>query len=101
MNYKVLQCGQCGTSNAVAICAKCGRYFVITASHADGIARTFESAPLAEFPMKAIETCDFCSTQEAQNSPAQAVNAGLQQQTCASCHTEFLSQHGLWQKRAS
>jgi hypothetical protein len=44
MKYKVLNCGHCETQNAVALCDKCGRYFVVTQSHILGLMRTFESA---------------------------------------------------------
>jgi predicted ATP-dependent serine protease len=99
MNYSVLQCRHCGTQNAVGACGKCGRYFVLTESHAQGQARAYESAPLGEFPSKIVELCDVCSVEAAGGSPAEIVDAGLRQQTCAGCHTEFLSQHGLGQKR--
>lgn len=99
MNYRVLRCGHCDTQNAVGVCAKCGRYFVITESHAQGQGRTYESAALGEFPSRIIELCDFCSVRAAGGSPTHVVEAGLRQQTCANCHREFLSRYSLWQKR--
>jgi hypothetical protein len=100
MNYNVLQCGHCGTENALAACDQCGRYFVVTQSHLEGELRTFESVAASIFPETAIELCDFCFAQASDRNPAEVVAAGMAQQTCAACHTEFLSQHGLRQKDA-
>jgi len=97
MNYKVLKCDHCGTKNAVGICSKCGRYFVITESHARGHPRTVESAPLSKFPSMSIEQCDFCSEKATGSSLVRIVNAGIIQQSCASCHQGILY---IWKKNS-
>lgn len=95
MNYKVLKCIHCDTQNAVGVCNKCSRYFIITESHVQGQMRNYESAPIKELPGKEVEFCDFCSTQSTECAPAEVVNSGLRQLTCANCHTEFLSHYNL------
>ena len=101
MDTRVLKCGHCGTDNAVAACRHCGKYFVVTESHVRDQPRTFESKPFGEYPVAEFDTCDFCAAGAASLNPMQVVQAGLSQQTCAECHTEFLSGHGLWQQRAA
>jgi hypothetical protein len=101
MNTRVLRCGHCSTDNAVAACRHCGRYFVVTQAHVSGQPRTFESKPFGEYPAAEFDTCDFCTAEAVGSNAMQVVQAGLLQQTCADCHTEFLSGHGLWQQRAT
>ena len=95
MDMRMLRCGHCGTDNAVTVC-RCGRYFVVTDAHLAGEPRRFDSRPVYELPCDEFNTCDFCAASAAGLGPLQAVQAGLSQQTCPACHTEFLSQHGLW-----
>ena len=101
MNTRMLRCEHCGTDNAVAACRGCWRYFVVTASHLAGELRAFDSQPVDGPPDRELDTCDLCAPRAAGLGPLQAVQAGLSQQTCPHCHTEFLSGHGLYQQRAS
>ncbi len=48
-----------------------------------------------------FDACDFCAAGAAGLNPMRVVQAGLFQQTCPACQTEFLSGHGLWQQRAA
>jgi hypothetical protein len=95
MGYRVLLCGHCNTANAVGVCMQCNRPFVITAAHVKGELRAFEAEPITECPEDVRLLCDFCSAKQAKLTPTAVVHAGLRQNTCAHCHTEFLSQHGL------
>ena len=100
MKNRMLRCGHCGIGNAVAACGSCGRYFVVTQAHLDGQPRTFESKAVSELPDSEFDVCDFCAAGKANSNPIEVAKAGLSQQTCPNCHTEFLSGHGLWQGRA-
>jgi hypothetical protein len=97
MDTRILRCGHCGTDYAVAACRGCGRCFVVTDAHIAGEPRRFESKPVAAAPAGDFDVCDFCAAKAAELDPLQVVKAGLSQQTCPSCHTEFLSGHGLRQ----
>lgn len=98
MDTRIRRCGHCGTDNAVAACRTCGRYFVVTQSHLEGQPRSFESKPLSQ--QVEFDVCDFCASKAAGLPSPDVIQAGLRQQTCAHCHTEFLSGDGLWQQRA-
>jgi hypothetical protein len=100
MDMQLLCCGHCGADNAVAACRACGRYFVVTDAHLAGEMRSFESKPVGGPTTVSFDSCDFCAAKSAGLGLARAVQAGLAQQTCPSCHTEFLSGHCLWQHRA-
>ncbi len=100
MDTRVLRCGHCGTDNAVAACRTCGRYFIVTQAHLAGEFRQFECQPVSQLPATEFDVCDFCATKSSGLNPARSVEAGLRQRTCASCHTEFLSGHGLRQQYA-
>jgi hypothetical protein len=95
MNHLVLRCGHCGVANAVGICDRCSRAFVISAGRAAGGIREFDDRPLAECPPDEIAACDFCDAKERGVPPVETASRGLRQRTCAACHTEFLSGHGL------
>lgn len=91
----LLKCGHCGADNTVATCPTCARAFVVVASHLRGEVRQFQDAPvLSSATLPPQIECDFCVEKRIQRL-AKAVSAGLQQRTCVSCHTEFLSQHKL------
>ncbi len=92
---QLLRCGHCDTENTVSACRKCGRFFVITQSRIQGERRRFESQPVEVLPDGSFETCDFCAAKAAGLQIHQVMNAALSQQTCARCHTQFLSQHGF------
>src|SRR5215470_6883631 len=93
-NIISLVCESCGTPNFVATCTNCSRSFVITSAHLNGEPREFKAEAVLQVPEDlALELCDFCSA-KAQGKLVEAVNAGMRQRTCPSCHTEFLSRHG-------
>jgi hypothetical protein len=95
MACRVLRCGHCEVDNAVGICKRCGRAFVISVSRAKGSTREFDDHPLEECPSDDIDTCDFCDAKVRSESLVAQARRGLQQRTCVACHTEFLSGHGL------
>lgn len=95
MNHRVLRCGHCGVANAVGICDRCGRAFVISAGRAPRGIREFDDRPLAECPPVDVAACDFCDAKERRLQMVETVTRGLRQRTCAACHTMFLSAHGL------
>jgi hypothetical protein len=83
-------CPHCGALNHVAHCVTCARPFVLTVAHAEGRRREYQDKPLQHVPHSLTTVqCDFCATQKAGN-PFEAVKAGLRQNTCPVCHTEFL-----------
>ncbi len=88
---QILDCKHCGARNVVTACDTCNRHFVVTMDHLSGQPRSFESPGICEIPANLPTSCDFCKA----SSPMHRVSAGLQQRTCAGCHTEFLSGHGL------
>lgn len=74
-------------------CAACKRGFIICASNVRGEPRTYEDvAYIAPLPVEFVAKCDFCLHS---GKGLGAINAGLQQRTCAACHTECLSSVGL------
>jgi hypothetical protein len=95
MTIQLLKCGHCDTNNSVATCPKCARPFVVVSRHLSGGVREFDDPPLESGSSSVPDVeCDFCAEKRA-GRLAEAVSAGLRQRTCASCHTEFLSQHDL------
>ena len=85
------RCRHCGTINQVARCEECDREYVVTVAHVEGRLRTYDDPGLLMAPENyGPLICDFCSARRMGLS-VQAVDAGLRQATCPTCHTEFLS----------
>ena len=92
---KILKCPHCGTDNAVGKCGRCGRHFVLTGKRNAGARREFDDSPVSALPEADIQPCDFCQSKDDKERLDQQVARGLSQKTCPSCHTEFLSSHGI------
>jgi hypothetical protein len=85
-------CPHCATGNLVAECIQDGRLYVLTTAHIEGRPRAFDDGPVKELPSSfAPSLCDFCAAKAAGLSSIEVIEAGLRQNTCPVCHTEFLS----------
>ena len=85
-------CEHCGSENLVAVCGQDARPFVLTTAHLESRLREFDDGPVEALPSGAeTPLCDFCASKAAGLGFAEVVAAGLRQKTCATCHTEFLS----------
>ena len=93
MGVRLLKCEHCNTDNLVAECGRCARSYVITTAHVEGRLRDFDAGPVSHLTHVLLSDCDFCLRQSLGDS-LETASAGLRQRTCASCHTEFLTEHG-------
>ncbi len=91
---QLLSCRHCGTVNAVAVCNRCQRAFVITEGRIAAGVRLADDAAWKE-PCREVQPCDFCLSKDMKEPVTVRVDRGVRQRTCPSCRKEFLLAHGL------
>ena len=94
MAERVLTCPHCSTTNVVAQCCRCDRWFVVTLAALEDRIRDFDDVAIAVAPGTEL-LCDFDAAKDRGETSVAAVNAGLRQNTCPACHTAFIDKGEL------
>lgn len=73
----------------MADCSLCGKPFVVTVAHEEGRRRRYEDGPAGAVDDRDVWICDF-DVAKALDTPVNAVNEGMRQTTCPTCHTQMV-----------
>src|SRR4051812_20377332 len=86
---RVVRCPHCDAINLISTCPRCKRWFVVTQAAIANRVREFDDSPI-EYETGEVLLCAFGAAKDRNAPAADAVKAGLAQNTCAVCHVSFL-----------